>query len=189
MVRICRFALYNICRIRSFLTKDATQLLVQALVILPQLSSGLPASQVERIPNQCQDSRVTLHLQQKPKDSLVRTSPRPLQHDEWVALFIKWHDSSRGTWLLQTTGEDTLIVLIYVTLKTHLWPIQSRYNTFIPYVLLGIVSSVKRFVHTLNALMPWTSDHVRQMVETGPESEEGILSSSFGNKMKSNGRK
>ena len=30
----CRFTLYNICRIRSLLTKNAKQLLVQALVIL-----------------------------------------------------------------------------------------------------------------------------------------------------------
>lgn len=32
-IRSCRFALYNICRIRSFLTKDSAGLLVQALVI------------------------------------------------------------------------------------------------------------------------------------------------------------
>ena len=33
VARSCRFAPYNICRIRSFLTGDATKLLVQALVI------------------------------------------------------------------------------------------------------------------------------------------------------------
>ena len=45
----CRFALYNICRIRSFLTKDATQLLVQvpvisSLVYCNSLLADLPAS-------------------------------------------------------------------------------------------------------------------------------------------------
>ena len=48
VVRSCRFALCNICRIRSFLTKDVTQLLVQALVIshmdhCNSLLVGLPA--------------------------------------------------------------------------------------------------------------------------------------------------
>ena len=33
VARSCRFVLYNICRIRSFLRRDAAQLLVQALVI------------------------------------------------------------------------------------------------------------------------------------------------------------
>ena len=33
VARSCRFALYNISRIRSFLTKDTMQLLVQALII------------------------------------------------------------------------------------------------------------------------------------------------------------
>ena len=49
VARSCRFALYNIRRIRTFLTKDATQLLVQALVIsrldyCNSLLAGLPAS-------------------------------------------------------------------------------------------------------------------------------------------------
>ncbi|XP_030273799.1 uncharacterized protein LOC115582159 [Sparus aurata] len=45
----CRFALYNLFRIRSFLSKDATQLLLQAPVIFHldycfSLLAGLPAS-------------------------------------------------------------------------------------------------------------------------------------------------
>ena len=48
VAKICRSALYNMCRIQSFLTEDATQLLVRALVTsqpgLLQLLAGLPDS-------------------------------------------------------------------------------------------------------------------------------------------------
>ncbi|KAF4084307.1 hypothetical protein AMELA_G00127180, partial [Ameiurus melas] len=50
--RSCRFILYNIKKIRPFLTKQATQILVQALVISKldycnSLLSGLPASSIK----------------------------------------------------------------------------------------------------------------------------------------------
>ncbi|KAK0146308.1 hypothetical protein N1851_014391 [Merluccius polli] len=51
VTRSCRFALYNIGRIRPFLTREAAQLLVQTLVIsrlnyCNSLLAGLPASQL-----------------------------------------------------------------------------------------------------------------------------------------------
>ncbi|KAF4082916.1 hypothetical protein AMELA_G00134090 [Ameiurus melas] len=50
--RSCRFILYNIKKIRPYLTKQATQILVQALVIsnldyCNSLLSGLPASSIK----------------------------------------------------------------------------------------------------------------------------------------------
>ena len=59
----CRFALYNICKIWSFLTKNAMQLLVQALVIsrldyCNSLLAGLPASEL----NHCSISRTLQRL-------------------------------------------------------------------------------------------------------------------------------
>ena len=52
VARSCRFALYNIRRIRSFLTREAAQLLVQSLVIsrldyCNSLLAGLPASAIK----------------------------------------------------------------------------------------------------------------------------------------------
>ncbi len=51
-VRSCRFALYNIKKIRPFLSEHATQLLVQALVLsrldyCNALLAGLPASSIK----------------------------------------------------------------------------------------------------------------------------------------------
>ena len=59
VARSCRFALYNIHRIRSFLTKDAMQLLLQVLVMscldyCNSLLAGIPASvtkQMQHIQN------------------------------------------------------------------------------------------------------------------------------------------
>ncbi len=50
--RFCRFALYNIKKIRAFLSEHATQLLVQALVLsrldyCNALLAGLPASSIK----------------------------------------------------------------------------------------------------------------------------------------------
>ena len=52
VARSCRFALYNIRRIRPFLTREAAQLLVQSLVIsrldyCNSLLAGLPASAIK----------------------------------------------------------------------------------------------------------------------------------------------
>ena len=66
----CRFALYNIGRILFFLTKDAMQLLVQALVIsrldyYNSLLAGLPASTTEllqRIQNAAAHLAFSLHI-------------------------------------------------------------------------------------------------------------------------------
>ncbi|XP_053536653.1 uncharacterized protein LOC128632899 [Ictalurus punctatus] len=54
--RSCRFILYNIKKIRPYITKQATQILVQALVIskldyCTSLLSGLPAKPLEMIQN------------------------------------------------------------------------------------------------------------------------------------------
>ena len=45
--RSCRFALYNICKIRPYLTQYATQLLVQTLVSYNALLTDLPACVVK----------------------------------------------------------------------------------------------------------------------------------------------
>ena len=52
VARSCRFALYNICRTRPFLTREAAQLLVQVLVIsrldyCNSLLAGLPVSAIK----------------------------------------------------------------------------------------------------------------------------------------------
>ena len=56
VARSCRFALYNIRRIRPFLTREAAQLLVQELVIFRldycnSLLAGLPASAIKPLLN------------------------------------------------------------------------------------------------------------------------------------------
>jgi len=52
LARSCRIALYNICKIRPFLTREAVQILVQAFVITRlddcnSLLAGLPASTIK----------------------------------------------------------------------------------------------------------------------------------------------
>ncbi len=97
--RSCRFAFYNIKKIRSFLSEHATQLLVQALVLsrldyCNALLAGLPASSIK-----------PLQLIQNAAARLIFNGPKRARV---TPLFINLH------WL-------PIAARINVCLQNHLW--------------------------------------------------------------------
>ncbi len=101
--RSCRFALYNIRKIRPFLSEHATQLLVQALVLCRldycnALLAGLPANSIK-----------PLQLIQNAAERLIFNEPKRTRH------------TSVHQFALATNSCSHKIQGINVCLQNHLW--------------------------------------------------------------------